>query len=210
MDDCECKICSTKKGFCSACMCPVCQKFDCAANTCSWVGCDVCSHWCHAACALEKNLIRPGPTLKGAMGTTEMQFQCLGCNHASEMFGFVKEVFNCCAENWSAETQMKELDFVRKIFAASEDFEGKGLHAKAEEVLSMLVKKTISPSDATNTMLQFFKCEISLPPLHSSMSYYKLQLSKCAACFGISAGTIMYGFYIFELVRHRFLINYIS
>jgi hypothetical protein len=210
VDDCECKICSTKKGFCSACMCPVCQKFDCAANTCSWVGCDVCSHWCHAACALEKNLIRPGPTLKGAMGTTEMQFQCLGCNHASEMFGFVKEVFNCCAENWSAETQMKELDFVRKIFAASEDFEGKGLHAKAEEVLSMLVKKTISPSDATNTMLQFFKCEISLPPLHSSMSYYKLQLSKCAACFGISAGTIMYGFYIFELVRHRFLINYIS
>jgi len=165
----------------------VCQKFDCAANTCSWVGCDVCSHWCHAACALEKNLIRPGPTLKGAMGTTEMQFQCLGCNHASEMFGFVKEVFNCCAENWSPETQMKELDFVRKIFAASEDFEGKGLHAKAEEVLRMLVKKIISPSDATKTMLQFFKCEISLPPLHSSMSYYKLELSKCSAArFGIS------------------------
>jgi len=157
VDDCECKICSTKKGFCSACMCPVCQKFDCAANTCSWVGCDVCSHWCHAACALERNLIRPGPTLKGAMGTTEMQFQCLGCNHASEMFGFVKEVFNCCAENWSPETQMKELDFVRKIFAASEDFEGKGLHAKAEEVLSMLAKKLITPSEATSSMLQFFK-----------------------------------------------------
>ncbi|CAN6313454.1 unnamed protein product [Urochloa humidicola] len=157
VDDCECKICSTKKGFCSSCMCPVCQKFDCAANTCSWVGCDVCSHWCHAACALERNLIRPGPTLKGAMGVTEMQFQCLGCNHASEMFGFVKEVFNCCAENWSPETQMKELDFVRKIFAASEDFEGKGLHAKAEEVLSMLAKKLITPSDATRSMLQFFK-----------------------------------------------------
>ncbi|WVZ56161.1 hypothetical protein U9M48_006732 [Paspalum notatum var. saurae] len=157
VDDCECKICSTKKGFCSACMCPVCQKFDCAANTCSWVGCDVCSHWCHAACALERNLIRPGPTLKGAMGTTEMQFQCLGCNHASEMFGFVKEVFNCCAENWSPDTQIKELDFVRKIFAASEDFEGKGLHAKAEEVLSMLKNKIISPSEATKNMLQFFK-----------------------------------------------------
>jgi hypothetical protein len=195
VDDCECKICSTKKGFCSACMCPVCQKFDCAANTCSWVGCDVCSHWCHAACALEKNLIRPGPTLKGAMGTTEMQFQCLGCNHASEMFGFVKEVFNCCAQNWSAETQIKELDFVRKIFAASEDFEGKGLHAKAEEVLSMLVKKLISPPDATNTMLQFFKCEISLPSSHhASMSYYKLEFSKCsAACFGISTSTMVYG-----------------
>jgi hypothetical protein len=197
VDDCECKICSTKKGFCSACMCPVCHKFDCAANTCSWVGCDVCSHWCHAACALEKNLIRPGPTLKGAMGTTEMQFQCLGCNHASEMFGFVKEVFNCCAEDWSPETHMKELDFVRKIFAASEDFEGKGLHAKAEEVLSMLVKKIISPSDATKTMLQFFKCEISFPPLHSSMSYYKLELSKCSsACFTISTSKIIYELYI--------------
>lgn len=157
VDDCECKICSSNKGFCGACMCPVCHKFDCAANTCSWVGCDVCGHWCHAACGLERNLIRPGPTLKGPMGTTEMQFQCLGCSHSSEMFGFVKEVFNCCAENWNAETLMKELDVVRKIFAASDDFEGKGLHAKAEEVLSMLSKKVISLPDALNNMLQFFK-----------------------------------------------------
>uniref|UniRef100_A0A453IJ87 Protein OBERON 3 n=1 Tax=Aegilops tauschii subsp. strangulata TaxID=200361 RepID=A0A453IJ87_AEGTS len=157
VDDCECKICSSNKGFCGACMCPVCHKFDCAANTCSWVGCDVCGHWCHAACGLERNLIRPGPTLKGPIGTTEMQFQCLGCSHSSEMFGFVKEVFNCCAENWNAETLMKELDVVRKIFAASDDFEGKGLHAKAEEVLSMLSKKVISLPDALNNMLQFFK-----------------------------------------------------
>uniref|UniRef100_A0A0D9VRQ1 Protein OBERON 3 n=1 Tax=Leersia perrieri TaxID=77586 RepID=A0A0D9VRQ1_9ORYZ len=157
VDDCDCKICSSKKGFCSACTCSVCNKFDCAANTCTWVGCDVCGHWCHVACALERSLIRPGPTLKGPIGTTEMQFQCLACNHSSEMFGFVKEVFNCCAENWNAETLMKELDFVRKIFAASEDFEGKGLHAKAEEVLSLLVKKIISPLDATNSILQFFK-----------------------------------------------------
>ncbi|KAE8780381.1 protein OBERON 3 [Hordeum vulgare] len=157
VDDCECKICSSNKGFCGACMCPVCHKFDCAANTCSWVGCDVCGHWCHAACGLERNLIRPGPTLKGPIGTTEMQFQCLGCSHSSEMFGFVKEVFNCCAENWNAETLMKELDVVRKIFAASDDFEGKGLHAKAEEVLSMLSKKLISLPDALNNMLQFFK-----------------------------------------------------
>uniref|UniRef100_A0ACD5X068 Uncharacterized protein n=1 Tax=Avena sativa TaxID=4498 RepID=A0ACD5X068_AVESA len=163
VDDCDCKICSAKKGFCSSCMCPVCHKFDCAANTCSWVGCDVCGHWCHAACGLERNLIRPGPTLKGPMGTTEMQFQCLGCSHASEMFGFVKEVFNSCAENWNAEMLMKELDFVRKIFATSDDFEGKGLHAKSEEVLSMLAKKVISLVDATNIMLQFFKCKIALP-----------------------------------------------
>ncbi|CAL4930039.1 unnamed protein product [Urochloa decumbens] len=192
VDDCECKICSTKKGFCSACMCPVCQKFDCAANTCSWVGCDVCSHWCHAACALERNLIRPGPTLKGTMGTTEMQFQCLGCNHASEMFGFVKEVFNCCAENWSPETQMKELDFVRKIFAASEDFEGKGLHAKAEEVLSMLAKKLITPSDATRSMLQFFKYGVTDYSVTGSKSKGILaaQTSKSADMLHLQSPTI--------------------
>ncbi|EHA8589100.1 protein OBERON 3-like [Cocos nucifera] len=159
VDDCDCKICSSKKGFCSACMCPVCLKFDCASNTCSWVGCDVCSHWCHASCGIEKNLIQPGPTLKGPMGMTEMQFRCPGCGHASEMFGFVKEVFNCCAKDWGLETLMKELDCVRKIFHASEDFEGKGLHAKAEEILNMLGKMLISPMDACNSMLQFFKCK---------------------------------------------------
>ncbi|TVU47787.1 hypothetical protein EJB05_07396 [Eragrostis curvula] len=192
VDDCECKICSANKGFCSACMCPVCYKFDCAANTCSWVGCDVCAHWCHAACALERNLIRPGPTLKGAMGTTEMQFQCVGCNHACEMFGFVKEVFTCCAENWSAETLVKELDFVRKIFAASEDFEGKGLHAKAEEVLSMLVKKIVSPSDATNSMLQFFKYGVTDYSVTGSKSKGILaaQTSKSADMLHLQAPTI--------------------
>ncbi|KAF2316676.1 hypothetical protein GH714_042017 [Hevea brasiliensis] len=41
VDDCDCKFCSANKGFCSSCMCPVCMNFDCANNTCSWVGCDV-------------------------------------------------------------------------------------------------------------------------------------------------------------------------
>ncbi|CAL9179691.1 unnamed protein product [Musa hybrid cultivar] len=157
VDDCVCKICSTRKGFCSACTCPVCFKFDCALNTCSWVGCDNCSHWCHAICGIEKNLIRPGPNSKGPRGMTEMQYHCLGCGHASEMFGFVKDVFNECAKNWGPEALMKELDCVRMIFQASEDFEGKGLHAKAVEVLNMLIKKVISPEDACACMLLFFK-----------------------------------------------------
>ncbi|XP_020104350.1 protein OBERON 3 [Ananas comosus] len=157
VDDCDCNICSSKKGFCSTCMCPICLRFDCASNTCSWVGCDVCSHWCHAVCGLEKNLIRPGPTRKGPMGTSEMQFHCLGCGHASEMFGFVKEVFTCCAKQWGLETLVKELGYVRKIFRASEDFEGKGLHGKSEEILNMLGKNMISPPDACNSMLHFFK-----------------------------------------------------
>jgi hypothetical protein len=172
-------------------MCPVCHKFDCAANTCSWVGCDVCGHWCHAVCGLERNLIRPGPTLKGPMGTTEMQFQCLGCSHASEMFGFVKEVFNSCAENWNAETLMKELDFVRNIFAASDDFEGKGLHAKAEEVLGMLAKKVITLGDATNIMLQFFKCKISSP--------YILKYHVTNLC---SPSTLLNCYSLYKLRKH--------
>ncbi|KAJ0987571.1 hypothetical protein J5N97_005927 [Dioscorea zingiberensis] len=157
VDDCDCKICSTQKGFCYACMCPICSKFDCAANTCSWVGCDVCSHWCHAACGIQKNLIRPGPNLKGAAGTTGMQFHCVGCGHASEMFGFVKEVFNCCAKDWGLETLMKELDCVKKIFHGSGDLEGKELHGKAKEMLTLLSNKHISAIEACNNMLQFFE-----------------------------------------------------
>jgi len=159
VDDCDCKICSANKGFCSQCMCPICLNFDCANNTCSWVGCDVCSHWCHAACGIQKNLIKPGPSLKGPSGTTEMQFHCIGCGHASEMFGFVKDVFLCCAKEWGLATLKKELDCVRKIFKGSEDYKGRELHIKADEMLSKLESKMISPSDACNIIIQFFNCE---------------------------------------------------
>ncbi|KAI3431200.1 uncharacterized protein J3R85_007929 [Psidium guajava] len=156
VDDCDCKICSGNKGFCSSCMCPICLKFDCASNTCSWVGCDVCSHWCHAACGIQRNLIRPGPSLKGPSGTSEMQFHCIGCDHASEMYGFVKDVFSCCAKDWGLETLVKELDCVRKIFRNSEDRKGKKLHVKADELLLELESKAVSPSDACNKLMVFF------------------------------------------------------
>ncbi|KAJ7942832.1 Protein OBERON [Quillaja saponaria] len=156
VDDCECKICSGNKGFCSSCMCPICLNFDCANNTCSWVGCDVCSHWCHAACGIQRNLIKPGPSLKGLAGTTEMQFHCIGCGHASEMFGFVKDVFLCCAKDWGLETLMKELDCVRRIFNGSEDSKGKELHIKADDLVFKLQTKMISTSDACNFIIQFF------------------------------------------------------
>lgn len=155
-EDCECKICSSKKGFCSACMCPVCFNFDCANNTCSWVGCDVCSHWCHADCGVKRNLIKPG---LGPKGLTGMQFHCLGCGHASEMFGFVKDVFVFCAKDWGLDTLMKELDCVRKIFRESDDFKGRELYIKADEMLLKLERKLISPLDACNLILQFFSCK---------------------------------------------------
>lgn len=156
VEDCECKICTTKKGFCSECMCPICLNFDCASNTCSWVGCDVCSHWCHAACSLQKNLIKPGPSLKGPTGTTEMQFHCLCCGHASEMFGFIKDVFKSCAQQWGLESLIKELDCVRKIFRGSSDFRGQKLHMKAGELIMKLENKVMSPSDVCGFILQFF------------------------------------------------------
>ncbi|XVE91837.1 hypothetical protein REPUB_Repub01dG0045900 [Reevesia pubescens] len=158
VDDCDCKICSGNKGFCSSCMCPICLNFDCANNTCSWVGCDVCSHWCHAACGIQRSLIKPGPSLKGPSGTTEVQFHCIGCGHASEMFGFVKDVFLCCAKDWGPETLIKELDCVRKIFRGSDDSKGKDLHFKADELCSRLQNKMMSASDACSIIMQFFSC----------------------------------------------------
>ncbi|XP_015957904.1 protein OBERON 3 [Arachis duranensis] len=163
VDDCDCKICSGNKGFCSSCMCPICLNFDCASNTCSWVGCDVCSHWCHAVCGIQRNLIKPGPSLKGPAGTSEMQFHCIGCGHASEMFGFVKDVFMCCAKDWGLETLMKELDCVRKIFRGSEDRKGKELHVKTDDMLLKLQTKMASPSDACNYITQFFNYADNLP-----------------------------------------------
>ncbi|KAM7472520.1 hypothetical protein LguiA_010703 [Lonicera macranthoides] len=142
VDECDCKVCSQKNGFCSACMCLVCSKFDMASNTCSWVGCDVCLHWCHADCGLRESFIRNGRSASGgAQGTTEMQFHCVACDHPSEMFGFVKEVFQNFAEGWNAETFFKELEYVRKIFCASEDVRGKRMHEIAIRMLSRLGKK---------------------------------------------------------------------
>ncbi|KAL2347819.1 hypothetical protein Fmac_001819 [Flemingia macrophylla] len=156
VDDCDCKMCSANKGFCSSCMCPVCLNFDCASNTCSWVGCDVCSHWSHSACAIQKNLIKSGPSLKGPSGTSEVQFRCMGCGHASEMFGFVKDVFLCCAKDWSLETLIKELDCVRRIFLGSEDRNGKELHIMSDDMLLKLQAKRVSHLDACNYIIHFF------------------------------------------------------
>ena len=139
--------------------CPVCMIFDYASNTCSWVGCDVCSHWCHAACAIQRNLIKPGPSLKGPSGTSEVQFHCIGCGHTSEMYGFVKDVFVCCAKDWGLETLAKELDCVRRIFRGSEDRKGKELHIKTEDMLLKLQAKLVSPLDACNHIIQFFNCK---------------------------------------------------
>ncbi|TYK10420.1 protein OBERON 4 [Cucumis melo var. makuwa] len=152
VDECDCKVCGPKNGFCSACMCLVCSKFDMASNTCSWVGCDVCLHWCHVDCALRESYIRNGPSASGDQGATEMQFHCVACDHPSEMFGFVKEVFQNFAKVWTAETLSRELEYVKRIFSASKDVRGKQLHELADHMLSRLANKSNLPEVYTHIM----------------------------------------------------------
>ncbi|XWS77399.1 hypothetical protein CRYUN_Cryun01aG0258300 [Craigia yunnanensis] len=139
VDECDCKVCSKKNGFCCSCMCLVCSKFDMASNTCSWVGCDVCLHWCHADCGLRESYIRNGHS------AAEMQFHCVACDNPSEMFGFVKEVFQNFAKEWTLQTFSKELEYVKRIFSGSKDVRGKRLHEIANQMLVRLAKKSDLP-----------------------------------------------------------------
>lgn len=143
--ECDCKFCSQKNGFCSACMCLVCSKFDMALNTCSWIGCDVCLHWCHADCALRESYIRNGRSATGSQGTTEMQFHCVACDHPSEMFGFVKEVFQNFAKDWTIENLARELEYVKRIFVVSKDMRGRRLYEIADQSLARLAHKSDLP-----------------------------------------------------------------
>ncbi|KAF8396140.1 hypothetical protein HHK36_017753 [Tetracentron sinense] len=154
VDECDCKVCGQKNGFCSACMCLVCSKFDMASNTCSWVGCDVCLHWCHTDCGLREYYIRNGRSVTGAQGMTEMQFHCVACDHPSEMFGFVKEVFKTCGKEWKAETLSMELEYVKRIFFASNDSRGKQLHEIADQMLARLENK-FNCSEVYNHIMGF-------------------------------------------------------
>ncbi|KDP43494.1 hypothetical protein JCGZ_16781 [Jatropha curcas] len=154
VDECECKVCVKRNGFCSACMCLVCSKFDMASQTCGWVGCDVCLHWCHADCALRESCIRNGRSAAGAQGTTEMQFHCVACDHPSEMFGFVKEVFQNFAKTWKLETFCKELEYVKRIFSASKDMRGRRLHEIADLMLEKLANKS-HLSDVYSNIMSF-------------------------------------------------------
>ena len=83
-----------------------------------------------------------------------MQFHCVACDHPSEMFGFVKEVFQNFAKDWTAETLSKELEYVKRIFAASKDLRGKRLHEIAGQMLARLTNKADLP-DVYNYIMAF-------------------------------------------------------
>lgn len=154
-DECDCKLCAQKAGFCNSCMCVVCSKFDFDANTCRWIGCDFCLHWCHTDCGIRMSYITPGPSIRGAAGTTEMQFHCVACGHTSELYGFVKDVFCTCAPEWGRDVLARELDCVRRIFHGSTDTRGKQLCSKAEMILQQL-NSQVDTAIACRSMIKFF------------------------------------------------------
>eukprot|EP00897_Mesotaenium_endlicherianum_P008637 jgi/Mesen1/7801/ME000408S06913 len=125
-DGCACEVCRApaKAGFCCRCMCVVCCKFDFDANTCRWIGCDFCAHWCH--------------TDGGVSASTEVQFKCTACHHTSELLGFVKDVFTLFAAHWDAPVLLRELDCVRRIFRGSTDARGQRLAWKAQALSQQL------------------------------------------------------------------------
>lgn len=153
--DCDCKICKQKNGFCSSCMCIVCLKFDTASNTCSWVGCDVCLHWCHTDCGLRRSFIRKGGAGSRAHGTNEMQFHCGACGHPSEMYGFVKEVFRTCAKQWRVEALIRELQYVERIFSASDDVRGRRVRDFVKQMLIKLENRAYY-SEVIKYVIAFF------------------------------------------------------
>ncbi|CAL0334292.1 unnamed protein product [Lupinus luteus] len=158
VDECDCKVCMQKNGFCRDCMCLVCSKFDDASSTCSWVGCDVCLHWCHTDCGLRESYIRNGHSTTGMKGMTEMQFHCIACDHPSEMFGFVKEVFHNFAKEWSVETLCKQLEYVKRIFSSSKDMRGRQLHEIAGQMLPRLENKSKLPEVLRHIMSFLSDC----------------------------------------------------
>ncbi|KAK4411068.1 protein OBERON 4 [Sesamum angolense] len=130
VDECDCKICAKRSDFCRDCMCLV-------------------------YCGLRESHIRNGRSATGAQGTTEMQFYCVACDHPSEMFGFIKEVFQNFVKEWTAENLSRELEYVRRIFSASEDVRGKQLHEIAVRMLSKLANRA-DLKEVQNHIISFF------------------------------------------------------
>ncbi|TKV97418.1 hypothetical protein SEVIR_9G492800v4 [Setaria viridis] len=188
VDDCDCKVCQRKTGFCSSCMCIVCSKFDSASNTCSWVGCDVCLHWCHTDCGLRHSLIRKGQSASRAYGTTEMQFHCAACGHPSEMFGFVKEVFRTCAQHWRMETLIRELQYVERIFSASDDVRGKRVRNFVKQMLIKSENKAYHP-EVVKCVIAFFSDDDTILGINPSVPLKGIPCSIAEAIDGIPSSS---------------------
>lgn len=83
-----------------------------------------------------------------------MQYHCVACDHPSEMFGFVEEVFKTCAKKWEAGTFSKELKHVKRVFATSNDWRGRKMHDIASRLLPRLENKS-SLSEVYSFIMRF-------------------------------------------------------
>ncbi|XP_059282272.1 OBERON-like protein [Lycium ferocissimum] len=155
-ENCHCEICTNRKGFCSLCMCVICNKFDFEVNTCRWIGCDSCAHWTHTDCAIRDKQIGTGPSRVNGLGSAEMQFRCRACNRTSELFGWVKDVFQQCAPTWDRESFLRELTVVSKIFRLSENTRGRQLFWKSEELIEKL-KGGVEETTVCRIILSFLQ-----------------------------------------------------
>lgn len=162
-EDCTCELCSKRNGFCNLCMCVICNTFDFEVNTCKWIGCDLCSHWTHTDCAIQHGLIGMGPCVKNGLSSAEMLFRCRACSRTSELLGWVKEVFQHCAPSWDREASIRELNYVSRIFRASEDSRGRKLLWKCEEVIEKLRSGVAEPNPC-KAILMFFQ-ELDADPM---------------------------------------------
>ncbi|KAF3615781.1 hypothetical protein FXO38_31561 [Capsicum annuum] len=67
-------------------MCQICFNIDYASNTCCWVGCDACEHWCHVVCVVQRKLFKPCQSISRP---SEM-------HHACKIFGFSRGLHALC------------------------------------------------------------------------------------------------------------------
>ncbi|XP_057765055.1 OBERON-like protein [Salvia miltiorrhiza] len=155
-EDCACELCSRRNGFCNLCMCVICNTFDFEVNTCRWIGCDSCSHWTHTDCAIRNGQIGMGPSVKNGVSSAEMLFRCRACSRTSELFGWVKDVFQQCAPSWDRDALIRELDYVSRIFRGSEDPRGRKLLWKCEEIIQKLKNGAAEPIPC-KVILMFFQ-----------------------------------------------------
>lgn len=133
-DDCTCEVCTSKNGFCNACMCTICNKFDFEVNTCRWIGCDCCAHWAHTDCAMRVGHISMGNSKDGA----EMLFSCKACKNTSTLLGWAQDVLSTCAPDWKRDQLIRELASVSRIFQGSQDDKGLRVYMKAKDLLDKM------------------------------------------------------------------------
>jgi hypothetical protein len=83
-------------------------------------------------------------------------FHCRACKHASELLGWVKDVFRSCAADWKPEQLSEEFDSVGRIFQNAEDSRGRKLFRKSAELLQQL-KNGADAASVPREMLRFFR-----------------------------------------------------